>query len=583
MSLQLILIADTYSLVGTKTLQFTESQSQSVRFTDTGGIFGDAKNYVLSFESYRDGKHFVIFNSGEGEIPCVANGIFFFADGHTVFRYENPVEMFEIILKLSDSSASPNLLPKLFFPATVSTADATKFAYIPTPDRSNLLLDQSDISAAVHYDRINNNVLPISLKKTGDCIQVSIFPHSSVEIPLEKLPVTIVEESLVFKAKFLVGENSINGFSLKLPTPAFARRYATKLSLKNAAEHAASNAKTQTSGLLSRVNIIGTVKCKKIEKPQCEAELLDNDLVLFYAGDLQPLVRFNLSSANLSIEGTSSSFIISDSKNTILKISAQSAPFHQAIFRNRAIRSAAYRSSNVGPYVSTTTSDKLVRLEQGSNILHLGNGQVLSNGNGAINNVPELLVNEDQPTLKLGDISLRGQLPMLQGIAVGFFTPSVVSSIRNDFKNSLSALLGLEGKYFMYSTFGQIAEMQLSVTAAVGLESSEGVSSLTLDPAKQTFLAYMMQNAALLGRNLETTINYLPAFAVGKDRELLSRCGLEKALNVKSIENAYQRALSGIMALNSHLYRIDASVSRLSSLRKALSNEDGIGKFSLLG
>lgn len=590
MQIQLNLITDTYSIIGTKKLNCTDDAKKLFRFTDTGGLFGDPINHTLSFKDYCKGDNFLAITSGGGKVPCAAYGKAVFPDGTAVFSCENDIAaLLESFLKLATPNgflkvAASNSLPKIYFPATITPTEAAKFHEAFAVTNENNLLRDLELDSIFNDDLISNNVLPISIKKNGDYIQIEVLLHSYIELPLEKIPVKIVGNSLIFKTKFLVGNNQINGFSLKFPTMDLASKYAAMLALVNIDDAAiVTTSDTSQSGLISHVAINGMLDGQQVEKPRCEAELHEKELILFLMGSTQLLAKFDLCSTDLAIEGTSSSFIISNSKDTILKISAQSEGFHQAIFANRNVCSAAHRSSNSGPYVSSTTSGRLVRLEPRSNIFHLGNGEVLVVDAVSENLVPTLVLDKQQSVLKIQNISIVGQLPMLEGISARLTSTSVENVVRDDFKNSVPLLLGLEGQYFTYSIFGQIAELQLSLSVALGSESSAEISSLSSEQGKQTFLAYMMQNAASLGRNLETTIHYLPAFVVSKDLEFLTGVGLDKHLNIKNIEQAYQHALSCITSLAPHLYRIDGSVSRLSSLRKTLANDDGWGKFLPLG
>ncbi|KJV26899.1 hypothetical protein VI06_16150 [Aquitalea magnusonii] len=157
------------------------------------------------------------------------------------------------------------------------------------------------------------------------------------------------------------------------------------------------------------------------------------------------------------------------------------------------------------------------------------------------------------------------------------------SEVEANFHDSVARLIGLEGKYFTYSLFGKLAEFHLSLSKALSISPYESVKSQASEHAKDIFLSLLIKNVSQLAREMEANNNYFPAFIVSRDLDFLSQFGVSGLLNSRNVEMGYQRALNAMAGILSNLYRLDGCVSKLTSMRKSLSQEDNWQKFLPLG
>lgn len=384
-----------------------------------------------------------------------------------------------------------------------------------------------------------------------------------------------------------MGGIQVNGFTICFPDSRLAANYVQRLGLSQALELPDSSSPAQAAdklleSLTSQVRVRGTIAGNAVAPFECDADLSATGLTLRLSGKTSREVHFNFVSPNVAIDGTSDAFLITDN-GTALHISATSESFHHAIQNNHALRSAAHRSANVGPFVATSLAGDPVRIEAESDRLNLFHGGSAEASLIATSAPPILDWNQAAPVLRMGSLTVSAQLPMLEGISGSALAFAVLPQVRTDFHGCISSLVGLEGKYFVYSALGRLAECHLSMASATATQPFGSMASMNSEYEKSIFLAFIVQNAAQLARDLETTANYLPEFAVARDVDIFTHVGAPNVLCARTVEQAYQRALGVISALVSHLYRLEGYISRLTSMRKALAQEDGWGKFLPLG
>jgi hypothetical protein len=426
--------------------------------------------------------------------------------------------------------------------------------------------------------------LPIAITRIGDRIRLSTLYLQDCELPVDALPIRIADNKVICTKRLLLGGVQVSGFTIYFPGSAFATEYVQRLGLVQLDASAEPGTKVQSpDGLTSQVRVRGVVAGDALTFSQCDADLTATGLTLLSPSANTPLVHFDFTSPDVAIDGTSDSFLISDSNDTALQISATSETFHRAILDNNFLRSAAHRAANSGPFVACSPTGDPVRLEAERDCLKIFKGGAPNVLLTASAKLPNLEWQDSVPLLRIGELSLSAQLPMLEGISAATLTSALIEKVRTDFHGCVSTLVGLEGKYFAYCVLGKLTESHLSITSAVAIQPSAQVTSMVSAYEQNVFLAFIVQNAALLARDLETTTNYLPAFAVDRDSDILDRVGISNALNARNVEQAYQRALAPIGSLASHIYRLDGYTSRLTSMRKALAQDEGWGKFLPLG
>ena len=400
------------------------------------------------------------------------------------------------------------------------------------------------------------------------------------------MPVVVKANIVQCATKFLIGDIQINGFTLHFSSPELASTYVQMLGLHVIGESAAVNVnqnQTIPNGLISRTGVIGYIEGKEIQFSECDVELESTALNLFTPGCTTRIASFDFADPVFSIDGTSDAFIVSNKADTVVRIMPESLAFHKAILINKLLRSAAHRAANEGPYLATMQSGTLVHVEVGDKDIRLTSGcgvQII-----AIDDVSvEITWEGNVPYLMTPIGGLTAQLPMIECIASAVHAIKIRSTVQNNYKNTISSMLGLEGQYFTYSVFGQLVDTHLALTDELGISPFDEISSIQDDKDKTTFLMFMLQNIVTISQHIETTLNYLPSFASAMDAKFLNCVGLRENFNVRNNELAYQRALQPIANLLPHLYKIDGAISRLVSLKKQLrAQEGGVSRFTPLG
>ena len=585
MQLDLAILSDSYSIVGIKECNFSDQKNEVFRYSDTGGIFGDKKDFRLNDSDFYSQSNPIVVTSGLGDTKSQALCKVTFLDGNVIFTCDAVSEFLTALSNLYPSEKHP----LVYFPAVLKPAEASRFAEAFDPENNSRIqkMWESESAAIVNADLTDNFALPIAMSRIGDRIRLSTLYLESSELPVSALSIQVVGNKITCTKKLLLGGIQVSGFTISFPDSRLAASYVLRLGLSLASEQPESSStilatdKLQES-LTSQVKVRGVITGKEVNPFECDADLTTTGLTLRPSDKAAPEVHFNFASPNVAIDGTSDAFLITDN-GTALHISATSESFHNAIQNNHALRSAAHRSANVGPFVATSLAGDPVRIEVESDRLTLIQGDSVEALPIAPSEPPILDWTDTTPVLKMGSLAVSAQLPMLEGISASALAFAVIPQVRADFHGCISSLIGLEGKYFSYTALGRLAECHLSISSAAATQPFGSMASMSSEYERNIFLAFVVQNAAQLARDFETTVNYLPAFAIARDVDFLTHIGAADALCARTVEQAYQRALGTISTLVSHLYRLDGYISRLTSMRKALAQEDGWGKFLPLG
>jgi hypothetical protein len=592
MEFKVDVLADSYSIVGDKSLTFSDGSDFILRFIDTGGVFGSPKDLKVKPSDFAKSTRSLVLTFADNSDGSIFSRVDF-EDGYVTYSTSHS----DSILLQWFKYAEPSRYSTLFLPAEISSQEATRFMNVYTQT------DRPDAGRDDHgnelwgsgYTSINNqlneslrkaNLLPISIYRNKETLTVSVMYLGSQNISINSLPIDVEGNKVKCSTKILVGDIKLNGFTLLFPNPELATEYVSKLGLKSCGDQSSDGELKLESpkGLVSQIGVSGIIEGKQIQHSGCDAELRADTLHLFSPGTTTPIVSFSLNNPELAIDGTSEAFIISDKPETIIRIEPKLEAFHRAISNNKHVRSVAYRSANKGPYLATMQSGDFSRIRITDKKVVLASGkelkQIDASGVSA-----ELAWKSDVPYINVEQLGgITAQLPMLEGIASDITSIRIRPGIRSDFKNSVSSLLGLEGQYFTHAVFGRFADTHLGLAEALGISPFEEIASITSEQDKTTFLLFMMQSIVPIAQHIETTLNYLPSFASGVDAEFLGGSDLREHLNIRNNELAYQRALQPIGGLLSHLYKIDGAASRLISLRKQLlAQEGGWGKFLPLG
>ena len=585
MRFNLAILSDSYSVVGTKECNFSDQRNEVFRYSDTGGIFGEKKDFCLNDSDFYSQANPIVVTSGLGDTKSQALCKVNFRDGNVIFT----CDVVSGFLSALENLYPAEKQPLVYFPAVLKPAEASRFAEAFDPEKNPQIQKMWEFAsvAIVNADLTNNFALPIAMSRIGERIRLSTLYLESSDLPVSALSIQVVGSQITCSKKLLLGGIQVNGFTISFPDSHIAANYAQRLGLSQALEQPQTSSTEQVTdkiqqSLTSQVKVRGVIAGKAVAPFECDADLTDTGLTLRSSAKSPHEVHFNFVSPDIAIDGTSDSFIITDS-GTALHISATSESFHHAIQNNHALRSAAHRSANVGPFVATSLAGDPVRIEANTEHLTLIQGSSTEASPIASSAPPVLDWNDTTPVLRMGGLTVSAQLPMLEGIAASALAFAVIPQVRADFHGCISSLVGLEGKYFTYSALGRLAECHLSIASAAATQPFESMASMESEYERNIFLAFVVQNAAQLARVFETTANYLPAFAIARDVDLLTHVGAANALCARTAEQAYQRALGAVSALVSHLYRLEGYISRLTSMRKALAQEDGWGKLLPLG
>jgi hypothetical protein len=577
----LVIVADSYSTLGTKECYFTDQPRELFHFSDSGGIFGEPKKHLLSTEEFREFGLLIVIGEDADEANQVLGRVSL-PDGFVIFSSK----VGTVVLNLISHAYQHRPYPVIYFPTSLKEADAGRLTNLFDASQNPEVIRTLDSNSAsmILAELTSRACLPLALERSGNRYILQTLYSATTELPVEALPLQRSGNSVHTEKRILLGGIHITGFAIHFPNEALAVAFLGRLGLPP--DGTPIDATPQTGAkdtLTSQVQITGSIKGVPYQDWVCDADLAAGGLTLLHPDSGQPRVHFDFEDNDLAIEGTNESFLISDSQGTALRISGTSEPFHLAILGNHALRIAANRSANRGPYIAATGSGKATRIEVAPDGLSLDIGRNASLLPCTPECLPRLEWKDSRPCLHLGDLELSAQLPMLEGISAAALGPSMRAKVQTAFQECLSSLVGLEGNYFAYCGLGRLMEAHLSIMSALAAHPGPSVASLTTRYEQDLFLAFMTQNTGNLVLAFETTLNYLPTFAATQDAEFFSGVAQDGLLRTRNVEQAYRHALAPLAGLLPHLQKLDAITSRLHYLRKALAKKEGLSKFVPLG
>lgn len=579
-------LKSSYSEIGPHKAYIRDDPSGTFfHFSDKGGLFGENKKFNLSVSQFLECADYLIYARGEKLFTIF--GSLTFSDGSVCFKCVGTgVE--SSLLRLLDAAGKYKMLSRLYFPLKLTRMHAERVkAVLFSPDAGEPeLFPHWEPTAIIKSGLEGEGWIPAHVANIEGrlCIH-ALFFDEEVDIPADKAIATIDGCSINFENKMLLAGLTVDGAELCVPSAKLATAFVSYLGLDAArAASTAAPVRDGGAGLLSRTRIQGYVNGSKLRFETCDAELLDTALVLHLPEGKKGQVRFEFSSDALAIDGTSDSFIISDSDQTILQLMPDSDTFHRAVLDNLAVQRTAMRAANKGPFIGMLDDiDEFIRFDPTRGEPILTRAGRMAPISFAFPTYPELTYEEDRHVLVVGSLRIRAELPMLEGFAASMHAIHMASDVPQDFQEYLTLVLALEGDYLTYAVFGDLVAVHLGLVAALGMENYDHVSFLQTEHERNTFLLYMHESVPALAKGIETAIHYLPAFCVKQDAEFLRPLGLAKELHARHVEQAYQRALSGATALLPHLFKMDAALSRLAALQAGIASREGWGKYVPLG
>lgn len=580
-SMELVILSDSYSVVGTKTCTLGDAHWKAFQFTDTGGFLGEKVNHVLNAGQFLSKLHPLIVSGGKGNAASEVFGRVSLSDGYVVFSSYSAKAFLNNLLNLFPNEQCP----RTFFSASISKVEANRYADFLKQKNEKDCVDWVAPDEIIWRDLTDHFMIPIGILFVDANIRISTPYGEDTEISAKSLQWTVLENTISCVNRVIIDGVEINGFEFSLPSADLALAYATKLGLDQS-DQAKSDDSRQSppdTALTSQVLVDGVLCGESVLHLDCSASLSADALTLLPSDSSRNPIRFDFKDLSLAIDGTSESFLISNQNQTVLRVSAKDTAFHRAIFVNQFVRSIAHRSSNVGPFVACTSTGEPVRLqilEDQATFYKGGQSEVVSLDDVA---PPKLVWRDGIASLEVDGKVLTCQLPMIEGISSALLWSTLVPKVRSDFSGYVGELVGLEGMFIAYNLLGQLAEVHLAVTATLGLTGFAESATLTSEYEKNTFLAFMVENSGMLARGFQTNANLLPVFVINRDQDVLKNAGISNTLNTRNLEQAYQRAFGVTGPLAAHLYKIEAYVSRLASIRHALSQDQAMGKFIPLG
>lgn len=581
MTFELEILRDSYSTLGEKSCKIFDSQTKAFQFKDSGGLFGDKVNFSLSSDELYESTKYIFLTPQDHKKESAIIGKVTSHDGSVTFKGNTASKIFSTILDIY----KPEQYDVIYVPAIISNSESANLL-----KKSTSLLNHAELlligAIAIDHDDKKPPHTPISISKNNNKITLKTIYGDTYDFLNEEFSATIKDNRILINKSIFIGGCKVNNLTLTFPDSEIALKYTDKINLckKSPQENPQGESPSpKEQGITSKVTIDGTLNGVPITRSECNAELSKNNLTLRPQNGQISIVKFDFISPNLAIEGTSGSFLISNSNETIIRISAKDDGFLRAILSNEFVRSAAYRSANLGPFIANTIDGRPVRLEFDKNQINVSQDGDINTISTSEITPSTVNTSETPPTLKVGQNTISAQLSMLEGVSAEILNLTMKQHVQSDISSYLSTLIGLEGDYFTYNIFGPLAETHIAITNALAMPPSGDMSSLESTYEKNLFLAFMANSAPAIARALETTISYLPAFSIKMDEELLGEANIANKLNTRNIEQAYQHALGNTNPIISHLYKIESFASRLSSMRKSLSQQEGLSKLLPLG
>ena len=576
---KLNLLSHSFSMMGTKTLAFSDDPEAFIQFSDAGGLLSPPKVRKLSFARFcLNSENFVAANSTTGPENKFFSHLHFSNTSESVFFGSKSSE--EILNLMFAWWEEPNV-PKLWFPAKVKNGEVESFrAHIAASEK-----DENTLwSAQFLKGFFEEGVLPIRLYVKGQRLFIHVIHCPPVELPISSVSLSLSKRFLECRNRLLVDGKALSGFTLHFATTQIAQAYLEKSGISPilAQDGEALAIGSKLIGLIGQVQIDGVIAGSPITSTLCDAQIDETTLTIGEKATGRTLCVFELGSPQLSINGTADEFIVSPDYSTAVRITSDSKDFLLAVYQNRATQATAARTSSTGPFIATN-DDGFVRIaigECGATISVNGSKPSEIPSNIA---EPTLSFAADKPTVCVDDFEFRGELPSLEGIHATLNTLTVKPSVAANFEQAIAKILGLEGQYLTFSAFGKFAHAQIVITEALSMNQNASIVFGARGQDRENFLAIMSQFAGVLSRDCETIHHYFPGFVCGSDRDFLASAGLLNCLDFGKAETGYHAALRTYGSLAPHLYRIENTLSRFGAFQKAANKPEGWATFAPLG
>jgi hypothetical protein len=559
MDINLTIKGDSFSMLGNKTLCFSNNPRRFIVFTDTGGVLGDQTSKVLTYSDFCAKSVTFVTNDMKG-FRVKLN---FDEDKWLHFDSKSHRDT-RVFLERIAEWASPANVPVICFSSKIEkpVLECMREEYNTTSK------DDSSIFSIGEDVIFKNDCVPILITVQHGRVEVQVMDYKQSELPVSKLLITLAGTILTCRNVLMIGGCwKLNGFSMDFPSETIAEKYLRVLGLWQVIS--SGEATSASIGLIGQIHVEGLISGQIIEKTAYDALIEESILTILKKDTGEPIASFSLTSPTLAIDGTAQEFLISTDHHTKIKITSESEEFLLAIFNNRPTRRRAYLSANTGPFVATTKNGEFVRIDDDQGRLLISSNSSNPVDMIADTTTQQISIIDAKPILSIGQHDLMAELPTLEGIAAKVSATHARLLLEADFQNGIANLLTLERKYLTYSIFGKLAEIQLVVAKLAGSDAIENVSQLTSVQDKSTFLSIMLQFAEARTQEIETVLYNLPAFVVERDKDLLTSAGLDQRYDPLEAKLTYQKATKACRPLIANLLKIQGIVSQYDTYSDA--------------
>jgi hypothetical protein len=568
-----ILDDDGFSIFGTKVFKYSDRDNSFFSAEDSGG-FGERTTANLSYTDF-----------------CKNTDIIFLTDKLDYFAITRFDSKKRVVYSDSESSKFLDLIghkieihnkaPRVWFPALVSETHLKHLlekAVNSSEEISEALKNELIRSEFLHPDdEFWSSFVPVSFSSEKFDLMITFLGIPSRKINLKEIKIKYSADCMIIENKISIGDIWINGITVK--SLFFGKNnYLNSLGLAHLY-----NQFSDTDREVQSVNSITLTGYKNGEEIPVEKFFVsfNKSLFIIHNGNInEPFAEINLLEDELSIDGTTEEFIISPNKELILKVSSDSREFIQSVFNSHEFQQAANRSSKYGPYVAENNHN-LVRIDiENQDYLLTTNGANTARLDADIAE-RKLVIENNISKIYIQDYSLQATIPMLEATAAVLNSLTVRNQLIKNFDRNIQKLLGLEGLYFTYCVYGNIAKINLLINQSLEIQRLDEITNS--NDKKDIFMKMIYASISYLINEFEKTLFYFPSFITKNDASLLSKVGVRNGINLSRCENAYTNSLRSNNAFVPHLAKIEGAFSRLTSVRRLKDRSDNLAKGAPLG
>jgi hypothetical protein len=283
--------------------------------------------------------------------------------------------------------------------------------------------------------------------------------------------------------------------------------------------------------------------------------------------------RFDFDDPELRVAGTGDRFVLLDGEAGPLRVSGASSHLLRQLATNEALRLAAGRTLEVGPFPCDLVGGGPVVVEVGGHavtVRGLGDDRVLP-ATGALRQSVAISGGSVRLALASGDdeIAVTAPMELLGALHAEVEAVAAWRTMADRPDDLLRTIVALEGDYLLYTAVGAIVDAHGVLAAAHNGRGGPPELDTPLElPAGDAFIDLatdLMQGALEAERHLERVVHQLPAFLTNRDGSIVEP-GRRPPVELKVMEARYRIALSGLRG----------PVAQLGAVHEPLRNALGL-------